>query len=121
MKPRFCASSQIFAVLAFTLGPLVGGCAERMPASGLASSYENSDDLTKSATPGGSALVWTRFEDPFEQSFSLEVPKGWTVRGGLFRMGYSDERPMVDLLSPDGFVNVRLGDLAIPTYALPNH
>ncbi|WP_348261474.1 hypothetical protein P8935_16930 [Telmatobacter sp. DSM 110680] len=122
MKPSSCPSSRISAALAFTLflGPLIGGCSGRMPNAGLASSHENSDAPTKSASPGGAALVWVRFEDPFEQSFSVEVPKGWTVRGGLFRMGYSDERPMVDLLSPDGLVNVRLGDLAIPTYALPN-
>lgn len=35
-------------------------------------------------------------------------------------MGYSDERPMVDLTSPDGRMNVRLGDLSIPTYAIPS-
>jgi hypothetical protein len=63
---------------------------------------------------------WTTFIDPFENAFSVEVPQGWTVRGGLFRMGYSDERPMVDLTSPDGQLNVRIGDLSIPTYAIPN-
>jgi len=70
-----------------------------------------------SSTP---AMAWTAFQDPLEQAFSIDVPQGWTVRGGLFRMGFSDERPMVDLLSPDGRINVRLGDLSIPTYALPN-
>jgi hypothetical protein len=65
-------------------------------------------------------LVWVKFEDPLEQAFSVEVPRGWTVRGGLFRMGFSDERPMVDLTSPDGRVNVRLGDLSIPAYTIPN-
>ena len=64
-------------------------------------------------------MAWTSFQDPFEQAFSVEVPQGWTVRGGLFRMGFSDERPMVDLLSPDGRINVRLGDLSIPTYTAP--
>lgn len=64
--------------------------------------------------------AWTTFIDPFEQAFSVEVPAGWTVRGGLFRMGYSDERPMIDLTSPDGRINVRLGDLSIPSYAVPN-
>ena len=80
--------------------------------------------VAESSSPGAPgtepAMAWTTFTDPFEQSFSVEVPQGWTVRGGLFRMGYSDERPMVDLTSPDGRVNVRLGDLSIPTYALPN-
>src|ERR1700722_5824212 len=68
----------------------------------------------------GSTPAWVSFQDPFEQAFTAEVPKGWTVRGGLFRMGYSDERPMVDLTSPDGRINVRLGDVSIPVYAVPD-
>ena len=54
-----------------------------------------------------------------EQAFTVEIPKGWTVWGGLFRIGYSDVRPMVDMISPDGKIEVRLGDIAIPPYALP--
>jgi hypothetical protein len=72
-----------------------------------------------SAQGMGSAESWTTFQDPFEKAFTVEVPQGWTARGGLFRMGYSDERPMVDLISPDGRVNVRLGDLAVPVYTAP--
>lgn len=68
----------------------------------------------------GRAESWTIFQDPLEKAFTLEVPQGWTVRGGLFRLGYSDERPMVDLTSPDGRINVRLGDLAIPQYTVPS-
>jgi hypothetical protein len=67
----------------------------------------------------GSAQSWTTFQDPFEKAFAVEVPQGWTVRGGLFRLGISDERPMLDMTSPDGRVNVRLGDLTIPDYAVP--
>lgn len=66
------------------------------------------------------APAWVSFQDPFEQAFTVEIPQGWTARGGLFRMGYSDERPMVDVTSPDGRINVRLGDVAIPAYAVPN-
>lgn len=68
---------------------------------------------------GPEALAWTQFQDPFENAFTVEVPLGWTVRGGLFRMGLSDERPMIDLSSPDGNLHVRLGDLAIPVYTEP--
>jgi hypothetical protein len=72
------------------------------------------------AASSDTAMTWTTFQDPFEQAFSIEVPQGWKARGGLFRMGFSDERPMVDLLSPDGRINVRLGDVSIPTYTTPN-
>ncbi|HEY2471906.1 MAG TPA: hypothetical protein VGI45_29240 [Terracidiphilus sp.] len=75
-----------------------------------------------SAAPAsaGPAMTWTAFQDPFEQAFIVEVPQGWKARGGLFRMGFSDERPMVDLLSPDERINVRLGDVSISTYTNPN-
>jgi hypothetical protein len=74
-------------------------------------------------TVGGqpaTGLSWGRFQDPMEHAFGLDVPQGWIVQGGLFRLGYSDERPMVDLRSPDGAVEIRLGDVAIPSYTVPN-
>ena len=63
---------------------------------------------------------WVPFQDPIEHAFALDVPKGWTAKGGLFRMGYSDARPMVDIQSPDGRVDVRLRDVSIPSYFVPN-
>ena len=73
--------------------------------------------MSPASAAGG--IAYTAFPDPLEQAFTVEVPQGWKVRGGLFRLGYSDERPMVDLLSPDGQTNVRLGDVSIPTYTTP--
>jgi hypothetical protein len=68
----------------------------------------------------GMAADFTTFQDPFEQAFTVDVPQGWVVKGGLFRLGYSDTRPMLDLVSPDGRVNIRFGDVAIPAYFVPN-
>jgi hypothetical protein len=63
---------------------------------------------------------WVELQDASpEHAFALEVPKGWTAKAGAFRLGYSDVRLMVDLKSPDGKVNVRLGEVSIPPYALP--
>jgi hypothetical protein len=64
--------------------------------------------------------AWSPFQDPMEHAFSVDVPQGWTVRGGLFRLGYSDERVMVDVRSADGTMAIRLGDVAIPSYAVPS-
>jgi len=58
------------------------------------------------ALPPAVDIIRVKFEDPFEQAFTVEVPQGWTVRGGLFRLGYSDYRPMIDLVSPDGSINI---------------
>ncbi len=65
-------------------------------------------------------VSWSQFQDPMEKAFTLDVPQGWTAKGGLFRLGYSDARPMIDLQSPDGSIEIRLGDVSIPSYALPN-
>src|SRR6202451_3693400 len=74
---------------------------------------------TVTAAPAGN-ITWVKFTDPLEQAFTLEVPQGWTVKGGMFRLGYSDHREMVDMTSPDGKINIRLGDLSIPPYFLPH-
>jgi hypothetical protein len=65
-------------------------------------------------------VEWVKFQDPFEQAFTMEVPQGWSVKGGLFRLGYSDYRLMVDLNSADGKADIRLGDVAIPSYSAPS-
>ncbi len=65
-------------------------------------SGESSAPAAARVSPGVSDLKWEKFQDPFEHAFTIEVPQGWTVKGGLFRVGYSDYRPMLDLQSPDG-------------------
>jgi hypothetical protein len=72
--------------------------------------------------PSGVAAdpAYVTFSDPFEHAFTLEVPAGWSVRGGLFRLGYSDYRPMIALQSPDGRTDIRLSDVAVPSYAVPD-
>ena len=65
-----------------------------------------------------SVVEWTRFEDPAEHAFVVQVPQGWTVRGDLYRFGLIDPRPMIDMASPDGQINLRLGDANIPPYTI---
>ncbi|MGH9733101.1 MAG: hypothetical protein ACRD8A_00755 [Candidatus Acidiferrales bacterium] len=60
---------------------------------------------------------WTTFGDPAEQAFTLEVPQGWKITGGLYRFGVLDPRFMVDMVSPDGKVDIRLGDYRVPPFA----
>lgn len=91
------------------LGVILGTCA--------LSAFGEKTAHGPAATAG---MAWSQFQDPYEHAFALDVPEGWTVKGGLFRLGYSDERPMVDLRSPDGSIEIRLGDVAIPSYTVPN-
>src|SRR5579871_2380356 len=107
MHSRLTSQGALFlrCVLSLTL------LACREPASGLGSGQ---------ASGGGSAVSWTQFADPFEHAFSLQVPQGWTIQGGLFRMGFSDERLMVNMRSPDGKIEIRFGDISVPSYTPPN-
>lgn len=93
---------------AFVLLLGLSGCSSQASALG-----------ASAAGDGSSSVAWTQFQDPMEHAFTVDVPRDWTVHGGLYRLGYSDERLMVDMQSKDGTVAVRIGDVAIPSYALP--
>jgi hypothetical protein len=71
-------------------------------------------------TAASSNESWVKFQDPYEHAFTAEFPRGWTAKGGVFRLGFSDIREMVDLKSPDGKTNIRFGDVVIPTYTFPD-
>lgn len=66
---------------------------------------------------GADPLAGLRFQswtDPVETAFSVEVPAGWNVWGGLRRNGAVARREEIVLQSPDGVV-VRVGDGNLPT------
>ena len=65
-------------------------------------------------------VVFVSFTDPKEGAFTVEVPKGWSVRGGLFRFASVDTRPAVALISPDARIRITSGDAEIPTFTLPS-
>jgi len=71
-----------------------------------------------SGKPGGS-VTFVRFQDPLEQAFSVEVPRGWRVTGGLVRKAPTDVRSSVVASSPDDLVHLRLGDVDLPPFAIP--
>jgi hypothetical protein len=66
-----------------------------------------------------SQVSWITVRDPREQAFSIQVPQGWKTFGGLFRSSSIDTRMLVDMTSPDGMTNIRIGDAAIPPYRVP--
>jgi hypothetical protein len=100
----------------FTFASLPAIASALLLAASAASCSGATPAAASAGAPAAASLAWTSFQDPFEKAFTVEVPQGWTARGGLFRMGYSDARAMVDLTSPDGRINVRIGDISIPTY-----
>ncbi len=59
------------------------------------------------------------FNDPSENSFSVEAPSGWTTRGGLTRISGIDVRPWVVAVAPDNSCTAFIGDGDIPPYTMP--
>jgi hypothetical protein len=61
-------------------------------------------------------VPWT---DPNEGAFMVPVPSGWGVAGGMIRPNPFVYKPEVVVTSPDGAIQVRLGDALVPNYTQP--
>ena len=68
---------------------------------------------------GATATSWVTMRDTREKAFSIQVPRGWKTYGGLFRYSTIDARMIVDMTSPDGLTNLRVGDSTVPPYRVP--
>ena len=64
-------------------------------------------------------LDFVRYADPFENAFTIEVPKGWKTEGGLKRFAPTEVRAQIVTTSPEGDVMVSTGDFDIPTFSEP--
>ena len=73
--------------------------------------------LPPGASWTASGIGWTQFVDPAEHAFAMQVPRGWKVVGGAYRLGSLDIRAMVDMRSPDGKTDLRFGDANVPPFA----
>ncbi len=65
-------------------------------------------------------LAWTSFTDPTEQAFTLEVPQGWQVKGGITRVAPLVPKAWVAAASPDGASDIFSGDPSVPLFIQPN-
>jgi hypothetical protein len=68
---------------------------------------------------GQAAVDWVAMHDTRENAFSIEVPRGWKISGGAYRLGANNPRFLVDMTSPDGRTNLRVGDSAVPAFSVP--
>jgi hypothetical protein len=69
--------------------------------------------------PPPGAVNWTGFTDPNEQAFSMEVPSGWGVTGGLLRHTAIDPSIYLRVLSPDRRTYLLIGDPGITLFSTP--
>lgn len=81
---------------------------------------------TDTGAPAGRVAVafavpasYVRWMEPHENAFTLSVPQGWKVNGGIYRLTANDIRQGVNLVSPDGQVRILIGDANIPMFGLP--
>jgi hypothetical protein len=74
---------------------------------------------TASSAAKPAPVAWTTVHDTRETAFSIDVPKGWKVNGGAYRLGANNPRFLIDMTSPDGRTNLRVGDSAVPAFTVP--
>lgn len=75
------------------------------------------------AAGGGQAkpdITWTRFTDPVEHAFTVDVPAGWRVAGGTRRMNSVEIRAGVEAISPDGAIDLFYSDPDVPLFTVPS-
>jgi|SRR5450631_1574921 hypothetical protein len=87
-----------------------------------AAATEVSEQGAASGQAGASkstGVNWVTVRDTREKAFSIQVPQGWKTFGGLFRFSTIDARMIVDMTSPDGLTNLRMGDSSVPQYRVP--
>lgn len=69
--------------------------------------------------PQDAKIAWAQFVDPTESAFALQVPQGWVVKGGINRVSPITVTAWVTATSPDGAIQVFIGDPSIPTFRVP--
>jgi hypothetical protein len=72
----------------------------------------------ESAAPA--PLRFVNWEDPRENAFSMEVPQGWQIIGGSYRLTATDIRNGVTMVSPDSRIRVIVGDSNLGIFTQPN-
>jgi PDZ domain len=64
-------------------------------------------------------VSWTTFTDPYENAFSIEVPRGWRVAGGVVRKIPLWPSLVLRVLSPDRRTLIAVGDPDSVPYNAP--
>src|SRR6202049_5256822 len=69
--------------------------------------FSKAHAAAQGAAESSSFVPW---REPNEGRFSLDVPRGWKVGGGILRRTPVDVRSAVNAVSPDGAIRVVIGD-----------
>jgi PDZ domain len=74
---------------------------------------------TAAPAHGLTDVSWTTFTDPYEDAFTIEVPRGWKVAGGVVRKIPLLPNLVLRVLSPDRRTLIALGDPDSAPYNAP--
>ena len=69
---------------------------------------------------GSGPLTYVNWKDPQEGAFTLQVPNGWQVKGGAYRLSATDIRTSVTMISQDAQIRAFIGDANLGTFTEPN-
>lgn len=91
-------------------GPKAGFAQQRAGLVHILQSFTFTGEGSSGAAQAAAQAGFIRFQDPKEGAFTLEVPEGWKVEGGLLSKSPFDTRSFVWATSPDGSTVIRLRD-----------
>lgn len=86
-------------------------------------SFRGSPDNAPSQTgehASAGQVTYVNWRDPQEGAFTLQVPRGWQVAGGAYRLSATDIRNIATMISPDAQMRVFIGDANIGAFTEPN-
>ena len=75
--------------------------------------------LPSAALAQTAPAAWVQFVDPTERAFALDVPQGWTVKGGIKRFSELAAQPWLNATAPDGSIQIFVGDSQVPIFSVP--
>ncbi len=106
---------KLLTALCITLATVACGGNNATTPAAENSSHGNSAQPQKT----GDKINWVSYTDSAEGAFSMDVPVGYEVQGGMYRFGYFDVRWMMEARSLDGKIIIRIDDVNVPPYSLP--
>ena len=86
-------------------------------------SFRGSPDNAPRQTGGNTSsgpVTYVNWRDPQENAYTLQVPRGWQVAGGAYRLSATDIRNSATMISPDGQMRIFIGDTNIGAFTEPN-
>jgi hypothetical protein len=96
---------------------MTAGCSPAA-SNGTASAATGLGALLQPVSTAGAAGM-TTFTDPTQNAFTISVPQGWTVKGGI-QGAAGSAQPWITAISPDGATSIMIGDPSVPIFTLPS-